>query len=467
MPVRALAVERIVLCLLTWLLPGWALGEEARPPLPGWWTEALTASAYRFALGPGGELRTEGGECLSAEGKPCAGFAQPVPVQDNGHFVVADIKITPSGEIWTVGDFAWTVDFAPEGPPQVKRVGENEQGHAFLRKQAPDGRLLWVKTWPGRASGLIVSERAITVLGQFRGTVDFDPGAAKDVRRNPLPPVRPGEQAPDEPRPGRFVAHYTPQGEYRGVWILPSWLAASVTVSPTTGALALAGSFTGTEDLDPSSGRHVFRAAGARDAFITFMKPGGAYGSTRTWPSLQLSGLRYAQDQTVWTLANPLAPDGFLAFDYLLFQVDTPPGRVAWMRTDTSPSFGTGLALVEVSPDGGALLAGTAGGSLRASRGKDLRSPSQRQRAAGKTSLLTRCAPGGRPVWTLVLPDDTIIDTVASKGSRICLSLRLHGGPYDLSLSTEPAWVGRPVNEQEWTRVIGCFDERRVPDAPL
>jgi hypothetical protein len=52
--------------------------------------------------------------------------------------------------------------------------------------------------------------------------------------------------------------------------VLPSWLDFSIAVGES-GELAIAGSFSGSEDLDPSAGQRLFRAAGARDAFVTVM----------------------------------------------------------------------------------------------------------------------------------------------------------------------------------------------------
>src|SRR5690349_8693185 len=101
-----------------------------------WWSSVSSVKGpVRIALGPEGDVRTSDGQCLSSEGEPCADFPQPVPREDNGDFQVTDIRIAPNGDVWTVGSFAWTVDFAPEGPPQVRRVNPKDSEMAFLRKQ--------------------------------------------------------------------------------------------------------------------------------------------------------------------------------------------------------------------------------------------------------------------------------------------------------------------------------------------
>ncbi|MBM7112116.1 hypothetical protein [Archangium primigenium] len=412
-------------------------------------------------------LRTPEGQCLTVEGRACAPIAPPTPVEDNGHFVVTHLWIAPSGALWSVGNFAWTVDFAPEGPPQVRRVGPNESEHAFLRKQAPDGRLLWVRTWPGSAERLTVSEQGVTVSGHFRGAVDFDPGPGTDVRRNPVPPVAPGEPPPDEPRRGRYVSRFTHDGAYRGVWILPSWLEASVTVSPS-GATALLGSFSGAEDLDPSSGRHVVRAVDRRDGFVTFLTPEGRRRVTRTWPSRRFAQAGYDENGVLWALINPLAPEGVVTSDYALIRVEPGGERVLWSLPDTSPSFGTSLGLIELASDGGALVAGLAGTGLHAPRGKDLRPPDQRRRAEKHGPLLTRLSPQGQPEWTLRFPDHTQFQGVVRAGSRLCMTLQVQGGPYDFSFSAEPFWVGRrSTGGDPMTRVIGCIEERLLSESPF
>jgi hypothetical protein len=381
-------------------------------------------------------------------------------MEENGHFRVADIATTADGSVWTVGSFAWTVDFAPEGPPQPRRADPNEAGNAFLRRQAPDGKLLWARAWGGTALRLFVSKARAAVLGTFQGTVDFDPGAGRDLRTNPA------RGAPQEEAPAsHFLAHYTDAGAYRGVWVLPSWLPISVAMSDS-GEVAVAGTFSGSEDLDPSAGRRVFRAAGARDAFVTVMRKDGTYGFTRTLPALRIADVRYAADGTLWALANPLGPDGQTAFDVFLLRVSEKGMDVVRSYPGTSPSQGSGLSFLGVFPDGSLLLGGRAGRSLRAPLGRDLRPPEQR--AQEQAILVTRVSREGSPEWTLLLPSSTSLQSTALFMTNICLGVRIKGGPYDFSFTGRAVPVGRPAVNDSSTALVGCIEESalRVPLQP-
>lgn len=439
---RALLAAALMLSLC-------ALGAE--PGREGWWWSPPSNVVSRIAIGPRGKLRTADGACVSGTGEPCEAIEQPRPLERNGHFRVADVATTGDGNIWTVGSFAWTVDFAPEGPSQPRRVAPNDAENAFLRKQAPDGRLLWARTWGGSAHRLFTANRRVSVLGTFRGAVDFDPGPGRDVRTNPA------RGAPlDEAPASHFIAHYTEEGAYRGVWVIPSWLPITAAMS-SAGEMAIAGSFSGAEELDPSSGRRVFRAAAARDAFVTVMRPDGAYGYTRTLPALRMADLRYSEDGTLWALANPLGPDGQTAFDSFLLRVSQKGMESVRMYLGTSPSQGRGLSILGAFPDGGLLLGGNAGRSLMAPVGRDLR-PSE-QRSEESAILATRISHDGTPVWTLLLPSSASLESAVLLDSRVCLSMRLKGGPYDFSLGGEPIPVGSPSINGSSTALIGCIEE--------
>jgi hypothetical protein len=448
----------LVLWIAALLLSSEALGLASEER--SWWSSVSSPMGLvRIAIGPEGDVRTQEGQCLSSEGEPCTEFPQPQPREQNGHFRVMDIRIAPNGDVWTVGSFAWTVDFAPEGPPQVRRAGENDSGMAFLRKQAPDGRLLFVRTWGGGAEQLFLSKAGVVVLGSFRGTVDFDPGAGKDVRTNPA-----RRERADDPPASHFLVRYTEKGDYLGAWVLPSWLHFSVAVSHS-GELVIAGSFSGSEDLDPSAGQRLFRAAGARDAFVTVMRPGGTYGFTRTLPALRISDVRYAPDGTLWALANPLGPDGQTAFDYYLLRVSQKGMEVVRTYPWTSPSYGSGLAILETFPDGGLLLGGQAGRSLLARSGHDFRVPEQRSRET--SVLMTRLNGEGSAMWTVLFPPSTMLESAVAAGSRVCVSLSIAGGPYDFSLSGPALPVDDTAGNRHTSPLISCIKEQTLRSKSL
>jgi uncharacterized repeat protein (TIGR01451 family) len=96
--------------------------------------------------------------------------------------LVEGMAVDGTGNIYTVGGFESTVDFDP-GPGTMNLTAPGFGGtDLFITKQSVNGNLLWVKQIGGSD---IDMARAITInpsgyieiVGDFRGTVDFDPGA--------------------------------------------------------------------------------------------------------------------------------------------------------------------------------------------------------------------------------------------------------------------------------------------------
>ena len=93
---------------------------------------------------------------------------------------VEDITLDAAGNVYTVGGFEGLVDFDP-GPGVVSfNSGAFGTVDIFIVKQSPNGSLLWAKQiGAGQidvARTAEVSPGYIDVGGDFRGTVDFDPG---------------------------------------------------------------------------------------------------------------------------------------------------------------------------------------------------------------------------------------------------------------------------------------------------
>ncbi len=89
------------------------------------------------------------------------------------------ISLDKMGNILFTGVFHDEVDFDPDAPQMNK--SSNGFYDCFLSKFDPTGDFLWVGTWGGALndySGNIAatSGNSILVPGQFRNTVDFDPG---------------------------------------------------------------------------------------------------------------------------------------------------------------------------------------------------------------------------------------------------------------------------------------------------
>ncbi len=92
-----------------------------------------------------------------------------------------DVVLNRNNEIYLVGGFSDQCDFSTDGNPQLLyNYGTSWQYDAYLAKYSADGLLHWVRQMGGvdydEAHALdIDSEGHLYVVGEFRGTADFDP----------------------------------------------------------------------------------------------------------------------------------------------------------------------------------------------------------------------------------------------------------------------------------------------------
>jgi len=86
-----------------------------------------------------------------------------------------DLALDPSGNVWVVGQYSGTVDFDP-GPGTV-----NQTGGDFVLKLDCDGNFLWAGAIDGSGEDIrslaIDSAGNVLIAGAFRGTGDLDPGS--------------------------------------------------------------------------------------------------------------------------------------------------------------------------------------------------------------------------------------------------------------------------------------------------
>lgn len=150
------------------------------------------------------------------------------------------------------------------------------------------------------------------VIGQFGGTVDFDPGAGvANLSAN-------GGTQPDA-----FVAKYTSAGNY--VWAFQIGSATlddgySITTD-AAGNVHVTGDFTGTADFDPGAGIANLTSTGSYDAFVAKYNSAGAY----QWAfKLGSSNPDFGYGITLDNLGNVIVTGGLggLAdFDPLIFKL--------------------------------------------------------------------------------------------------------------------------------------------------
>lgn len=174
-----------------------------------------------------------------------------------------DITLDNTGNIYTTGSFAGTVDFNSGGPPN--NLTTSSYSAVFICKHDASGTLDWVKKIEGAivndySTGSSVAIDAVGNIystGYFQGTIDADPGTS--------------------------VLNFTSAGDYdifisklnsSGVLVWGKSIGGashdsgnSVAID-TAGNVYVAGAFIGSGDFDPGAGISTLLSAGDADGFV-------------------------------------------------------------------------------------------------------------------------------------------------------------------------------------------------------
>jgi len=93
---------------------------------------------------------------------------------DNGH----DISIDGKGNIYVTGPFYGRVDFNPGTKSDYLMA--RESGGSFVQKLDAEGNFIWAKSIGGTpCSSVAAPSGEVCLVGTFRGTADFNPGALR------------------------------------------------------------------------------------------------------------------------------------------------------------------------------------------------------------------------------------------------------------------------------------------------
>lgn len=197
---------------------------------------------------------------------------------------MADLATDPAGNLYLTGNFNKTTDFAP-GPPQ-ELLAAPTGGAAYILKMTKDADLTWVRMIGaaiinGNDEDATVAARGIALdtsgniwaIGDFAGTVDFDPGPGfriVDIDKSGDTPALPGQfEAGDT-----YIEKLDPSGLFLDLrhfagddgTTLPHDLAVDA-----SGGIAIVGAFSDFVDLNPTSGafrRSTDESRGDSDVFL-------------------------------------------------------------------------------------------------------------------------------------------------------------------------------------------------------
>lgn len=201
----------------------------------------------------------------------------------NGNFVWAkamggtgsdqgsSIAVDAAGNVYSTGRFQGTADFDPgQGTFPLTAVGSSDQ--IFLSKLNANGEFVWAKAMGGTFAAesfsiAVDAAKNVYTTGNFRGTVDFDPG--------------PGTfNLTAEGTSDIFLLKLNGDGDF--IWA-KSFIAApgsgqglSIAVDAAENVYST-GHFDDTTDFDPGPGTFHLAPLGVEDIFISKLDPNGDF----------------------------------------------------------------------------------------------------------------------------------------------------------------------------------------------
>ncbi|HEV8379070.1 MAG TPA: hypothetical protein VGP99_09485 [Tepidisphaeraceae bacterium] len=202
---------------------------------------------------------------------------------------VVDMVQDDQGNLYLTGNFAKTTDFEP-GPGQTLLAAPSG-GSAYVLKMDADANLTWVRqigpaVIGGDAEQAVVIARsigidvngAVSTVGDFAGTVDFDPGSGQriiDVDKSGNTPALPGQLLPSD----TYVHKLDSDGNFLAVRHFGgedgTTLAHDIAVD-AAGAINITGAYAGFVDLNPTSGafrRSTHEHRGDSNVFLVKLLP--------------------------------------------------------------------------------------------------------------------------------------------------------------------------------------------------
>ncbi|MBD2705868.1 hypothetical protein IC229_35045 [Spirosoma sp. BT702] len=177
------------------------------------------------------------------------------------------VTVDGSGSVYTTGNFADIADFDP-GPGEINLTSAGN-ADLFLSKLDATGNLVWAKSLGGvgEDAGLSVTVDGsgnVYMTGDFRGTVDFDPGAGQ-LSLTSIGYI------------DQFVGKFDGSGNLlwaKSVGGTLSVIGRAIHVD-AAGSVYTTGNFSGTADFDPGLGVTNLSTAGLDDIFVSKFDPAG------------------------------------------------------------------------------------------------------------------------------------------------------------------------------------------------
>jgi len=251
---------------------------------------------------------------------------------DNGEVDSGDnargLDIDSNGDVYVTGGFHGTVDFDP-GPGVDEKTSTDEFGDFYLLKWDRTGDYQWVRTWAAHGYANYPSPyppqgwggkylhiddmNNIYIVGEFKGPLDFDPGAGEFIRGD-------GQ--------GAFLTIFDIDGNLKNAvtWDNPGesldlmFYGVYTDLAPN---IYITGTFTNdiVVDLDPGPGITPHQGAGYNNSLLVKLNSEGDFIWSRSWsPTSGFNGWTVAR-----CLTTDLNNDVYLGGDFR-DEVDFDPG---------------------------------------------------------------------------------------------------------------------------------------------
>ncbi len=177
------------------------------------------------------------------------------PIANAGYEMGKNILVDAMGNINVIGEFNGTLDFDPGGGVASRTVGS--YGIYIARYDANANFLFALGVGSGmRGNDLAVDASGnVYAVGMLNTTVDFDPGAGT-ANRSPAPGLQ-----------NTFIAGYNNTGDYRFAGVLGGYAntplaeEGSAIARDAAGNIYVAGYFQGVVDFDPGPGTATLSAS--------------------------------------------------------------------------------------------------------------------------------------------------------------------------------------------------------------
>ena len=183
------------------------------------------------------------------------------------------IVVNELGEILVVGSFVSAIDFDPS-PATLIITSNNGSTDGYFAKYASNGDLIWVKRVGGSNTDMINDasfgyDSSITIVGYFRGSVDFDPATSTSFI-----------SSFSSNNPDGFIANYDNFGNLNWAQKIGGAGADDISciIRDNQNNYFFGGFFSGIADVNPDGSSSLnFTSGGTRDAFFVKLNNQGNF----------------------------------------------------------------------------------------------------------------------------------------------------------------------------------------------